>query len=363
MNTIKSPLHLSTLSLHTLGLVTLGAVALGGCVVDSDGSFFGSGIDFGVDANWTVNQQIPSASVCADAGIETVRVVFWDAGTAVDVADLTSPCSAGAFSTNEIFAYGEYETQWQALDKSGNVLGIMGNRFDLFVNPDNHAKGINVRLAPIDFVGADTTVGSLSVSLGWQTPDMASENADCATAGVTTMQYSLTGQDGTVADSMTNIACGAAVDWAEIAEGTYALSVTGSDAAGNQYWTGNCSLNVTTGVNTATCTSLYTGPLPEPSIWMGFTFAGMNCASAGVDLFTYTVLDVASNNPVPGTQSQVAGACTDDTLAFDTGLTAGTQYVISVDAQNSTTGAKYGAACTATATLSPAAMVCNATAN
>jgi hypothetical protein len=125
-----------------LAAVALGAVVASGCVVEVTYNPFGS--DWAMEGEWTVNGLPPSTATCGN--IDRVQVLLWDAGSSFTYDQLTFPCSQGSFETGQIFAYGSYDTQWQALDASGAVIGT-GPREEL----DVFSPTPTAILAPVDF--------------------------------------------------------------------------------------------------------------------------------------------------------------------------------------------------------------------
>lgn len=123
------------------------AMVASACVVEVVYDPFGS--DFAMTGSWTVDGAPPTTASCGS--IATVRVVLYDAGTPFNYAQLTFPCASGTFTTGSIFRYGAYETEWQALDASGAIIGRSARESLNVSFPTS-----SVILRPADFVSAGT---------------------------------------------------------------------------------------------------------------------------------------------------------------------------------------------------------------
>jgi hypothetical protein len=196
------------------------------------------GSDFAMEGAWTIDGYVPTAETCGV--IADVRVILWHEGTFHDYADLTFPCAAGSFSTDPIFVYGAYETQWQALDVVGNVLGE-GARESLVVNAPTNL----VTLRPVDFAGT-ATGAPLSVNLLWL--DGFGDAYTCD-IGVAEMSYQLIDGAGFLVDEAYDLACGIRIEWSELEYGVYSLYVEGRSFSGTKDWMVRCEgLSVGTSV-------------------------------------------------------------------------------------------------------------------
>jgi hypothetical protein len=102
-----------------LRLGCVAAVLASSCVSDVPYEPFGT--DVAMSGSWTVAGAPPTIESCGE--IVEVRVVLLDAGTPFEYDELTFPCEQGQFQTDRIFLYGHYETEWQALDSSGRIIG------------------------------------------------------------------------------------------------------------------------------------------------------------------------------------------------------------------------------------------------
>ena len=230
--------------LFALGL----AATLSGCVVDVTFDPFGS--DFALRGDWTVNGEIPSVANCGV--IDSVRVILWDEGTFFSYDDLTFPCAQGSFATGEIFAFGNYESQWQALDARGAVL-TQGEREDLIVAPPT----TDVGLRPVDFVLAATT-GDLTVNLFWEDKDLT--QSDC-NIGVATYSWSLLDSSGQQYVGGSDELCATGLTFTELPFDIYSLYVEGAMSSGRKDWMVTCNGidHAVTG-NAFDCPITYVGP-------------------------------------------------------------------------------------------------------
>lgn len=182
------------------GLLVLGlaaSIAASGCVIESTVTFTPMGDDFSVDGAWLINGEAPSAANCAEAGIDTVQVVFWDNEVEFTFDALTFNCEVGSFDTrpSPILAYGSYTTEWVARNTSGAVIA-RGGRLPLTVaSPTTHAT-----LATADFrfePAFDPSGTDAELTGDWTIGGMAANAASCADAGIATVELVFFAQDDT----------------------------------------------------------------------------------------------------------------------------------------------------------------------
>jgi len=190
------------------------------------------GTDGSLSAEWQIDGATPSTTNCTAAGIANVRIRFYaetDTAYAAGVEVARGTCASGKFMSEPtpILRAGTYLTSIDALDASGAEVGSYRSPSALVVQ-----AGRNHMLMVANFV---TVVPgeSLDVAIRWDTtvgPTMT--DADCATAGVGTMTYTLMGAGGTVVDMMADVPCGAGVTFPDslIAPGTYSMYVEGAVA-------------------------------------------------------------------------------------------------------------------------------------
>jgi hypothetical protein len=211
----------------------------------SSGTWDPFGNDWSMEGTWTVNGAPASAATCGT--ISQVRVILWHEGTFYNYADLTFPCQAGGFTTDLIFRHGAYETQWQALDAGGTVIGE-GTRENLTVNPPT----TSAILRPIDFVITAAT-GTMTVNLGWEdkvTPGLFHPCGDGNAPATYDYVLRSGSASGTVISQMSGIVCGApgsptGIDFNNLPFGTYNLQVLGYMGTGDpaEDWGGAGMLN------------------------------------------------------------------------------------------------------------------------
>ena len=290
-------------------LFAAAAFATTGCVVEVTFDPFGS--DFSAAGSWTVNGATPTAGSCSAAGIDRVRVVFYDGGSPYFYDQLTFPCSDGSFSTGQIFAWGSYETEWQALLTDGTI--ARGPRLPLIVNsPITHAD-----LAPADFVvsaGFDPSGSDRDVSADWNIDGAAGTTTSCAAAGIATIAIVLyDGNDTGRTDGyeIGSAACGDG-KWDSpaplIRDGSYLTSIQAFDSADNLLASydstspfdssaltpGARMMLMTAEFTTATTTSL-TVTLQWDTDPSSAVMTAGTCATAGVDVMSYMLTDTATS--------------------------------------------------------------------
>ncbi len=195
------------------------------------GGFDPFGTDFRLSGDWTVNGAPPTAESCGP--IANVRIILWNSGTFFPYDELTFPCAQGTFQTAQIFAFGTYESQWQALGAGGEVLDE-GDRLPLVVT-----NQVDVGLATQDF--AVTVSGPVTLNLEWQDKDGTYLN-DCNLAGVGVMSYTLRDQANEVVDMMVDIGYGIEIGYPDLLFGTYSLYVEGGmNGAPSKDWMVTCT--------------------------------------------------------------------------------------------------------------------------
>ena len=169
-------------------IVALGVAS--GCVVKVD--FDPVGSDFAINGSWTVNGQPASAATCGD--IETVRLVFFDGGSPFFYDELSAPCEAGGFATAQIWAYGNYQTEWWAERSDGSV--IKDVRMPLVVSSPittaNTSWDIPATPGGFDPLGSDD-----SLSADWTINGVAPDIASCGAAGIANIEITLYAEDDT----------------------------------------------------------------------------------------------------------------------------------------------------------------------
>lgn len=158
-----------------------------GCV--SENGLDPTGDDFSVSAEWTVNGSAPSPESCGAAGIEQVRVAFYEGSRAHYLDELTVCCSAGSISTDPILAYARHRIELQAHDlhKGGGTTAHATDQTAYLVEPPQEHLDLTPG-GPMDFVYDDGDRSGIRVTARW-TVGGASPTADvCAAAGVETVR-------------------------------------------------------------------------------------------------------------------------------------------------------------------------------
>ncbi len=335
-------------------LAALAAVS-SGCVVEV--SFDPFGDDFSVSGEWTINGEAPSASVCDGAGIQNVRIVFYDDGSPYFFDQLTFPCSTGAFETGKIFAYGSYTTEWQAVLTDGTV--VKGPMLPLVVNaPIEHAN-----LAPADFVvegptGFDPRGTDDSLSADWNINGVAADAAGCAAAGIEDIAIVIYAESDTGYTDGVTVASASCANGkydsrdpggpgAILADGRYLTSIDALDSTGAVIGSfrsefvldttaATHAMLMTAEFETLTTLKVNFGWDTDPSS----TMSDGDCAGAGVATFSYMLTDTAtSTNYDTGTDV----ACADSLTWED--IPAGT-YSIYVEGADSSGVKRWMITCT-----------------
>jgi hypothetical protein len=181
-------------------------------------------------AMWTIDGAAPDAASCTAAGLAEVRFILFDASdtsrtSGTEIA--SAPCADGQYmSATGILAEGSYLTRITGVDGSGAVVAMYDSPdvlvVDLSLNTHYNLMAVNFTTTP--------PPPTLRVNFGWDTdPSATMVDADCATAGVTTMNYMLTLQPAgsPVLDEDYDIACLDTFDWTDLAPGEYRLFVEG----------------------------------------------------------------------------------------------------------------------------------------
>jgi hypothetical protein len=92
----------------------------------SDVVFDPIGTEWTIAGSWLVNGAPPSASTCAAAGIDFVRVRFFDVSRTADHPRLVFPCAQGSFDTRPeaLVASGTWSIALVAIDAEGNAMAM-----------------------------------------------------------------------------------------------------------------------------------------------------------------------------------------------------------------------------------------------
>jgi hypothetical protein len=179
---------------------------------------------------WTIDGATPDAASCTAAGITNVGFVFFDStDTSRTMGEQVAsvPCVGGQYmSAPGIVAEGSYFTRIVGLDSSGGTVAMYDAPEVLVVDLALHT---HYNLPEVNFTTTPPPL-TLRVNFGWDTdPSTVMMDADCATAGVTTMNYMLTLQPAgsPVLAEDYDIACANTLDFTDLAVGEYRLFVEG----------------------------------------------------------------------------------------------------------------------------------------
>lgn len=176
--------------------------ALSGCLLVYDPL----GADASVRGSWTVNGTSPSASTCAAAGIDTVRLGFYDAGSPFYYDTLMAPCSGGTLtSAGPVLAAGTYEVAWEAFLNGQRV--AQGPR--QFITA---TVGGTIVVPTVDFQssGSFNPMGSDSyVSGSWTVNNGPATSASCGSAGIDRVRLGFYNQGSPVYYDAFDLACSA----------------------------------------------------------------------------------------------------------------------------------------------------------
>jgi hypothetical protein len=141
------------------------------------------GSDTELYCEWDVNDQVPSPTVCAAAGIDTIEIAFFLPGEpeAFTSADLRFPCEAGFYDSGTVrhLAAGALQYRWRAYEGDEIVLESKLYSATAIAGGELTLQAVNFpRLIPI----------APTVSLRWQ-GDLA--YGSCSDALAETMSWEL----------------------------------------------------------------------------------------------------------------------------------------------------------------------------
>lgn len=296
-------------------------------------AFDPTGTDASVEAHWTVERTAPTAASCAALGIDRVRIAFFDGGTAREYTSLTANCAAGAFDTRpeRVIRAGSWTVQFQAVDRSGVVLGS-GAMVTVNVAAGGHLSLYDG--APVDFSsGAFNPVGTdVTVSSNWLLNGRVPNVGTCFAVGVDTVRVLL--HPATDLDfneglpvAMADCSFGSlnTAPMRAVRAGTYLASVEALDADGNlvvEFIPSMTPFTVTAGSDLGITNANFEFPitLTVGLDWQrGIGGPPADCATAGVNTMTYSLIDEVSNAAV---FSRTNVSC-NELVAFEQGITTG----------------------------------------
>lgn len=201
---------------------------------------------------WDVNALVPTADVCARAGIDAVEIQFSSADESETFTspEFRFPCGPGYFdSAGPMLRAGAIGYRWRAYE--GDEVVLESRRY-----PATVVAGEELVLMPVDFFRrVDVRV---DVTLAWAT---GTGDGTCAQALVDTMNWELrrgTASGAFIASSSGDVACDEAISILDLPTGIleagdYVLVVHG-DATDGATWDAACSLVVfESGPSTVSC--------------------------------------------------------------------------------------------------------------
>jgi len=165
----------------------VGCALLAGCV--SQNPLDPRGEDFSISAEWTVNGMAPSPESCGAAGIEEVRIAFYESSRASYFEELEVCCSVGTISTEPILAYARHRIELQAHDlhKSGGTTAAATEKEAFLVEPPQADLDLTADGA-FDFVYDDGDRDGTRIIARWTVAGGGASEASCEAAGVQTVR-------------------------------------------------------------------------------------------------------------------------------------------------------------------------------
>lgn len=233
-------------------LAILRAIALSACVGCAGPSEPDTSSPLGTDTElygeWDVNGQVPSAEVCAIAGLTTIELAFFrleDATTEYTSETLRFPCADGYFDsgTERLLRAGRWEAEWRAY--AGSELVRRSMRY-----PIDAVRGQEVTVHAVDFADVFAPV-DLDIALRWAT---GTAFGTCDEAFTDTMSWELRVGSGTgavEASSVGSATCANAIvlhgyPHGALSVGLHMLVIHG-DATDGAAWSAECGVTVPEG--------------------------------------------------------------------------------------------------------------------
>lgn len=205
------------------------ALSLGasGCIVDV--VFDPIGQDASIAGSWTIDGAAPTVESCEAAGIDSVRVRFFEGSDYRDHPDLRFDCETGSFDTRPqlLIADGVWTVQLVPIDASGAVVETdpMPPRetFDTIV------VGGHIDMTPVDFATpAPLTQYAGSWTINGETPDAT----NCGELGIDQVWVEFLDGAGAPIDGATDqFACTDGSFILGLDPGDYSVRVIAVDAA------------------------------------------------------------------------------------------------------------------------------------
>lgn len=236
------------------------------------------GTDGTFNFSWIINGVAPNdpSNPCQAAGVRFIRMVVVDNNNMEQRYDeFRFDCTLGTYrSAQPELRAGTYRVFWEADAADGHRLSLAAGTLvngmvqpvyeQIMVQTGTHIDFDAENRPSTDFQGAPTNFatgsGPMQVALSWAPTAGAAAGVDCATAGVSTVTWTLRMSNNVPVDSHTQrTACDAMlarVAWDQLNWDRYALEVQGFDAMGTQRWNGRCGnllVNTATGPTGLTC--------------------------------------------------------------------------------------------------------------
>ncbi len=336
-----------------VGALVAAAMTMTGCTVTFD--FDPLGNDVSIEGDWTINGGIADATSCANAGIDTVQLRFYDGVSRFDYPQFRFPCSQGSFTTfpDPVLNNGRYQTQWIALSSADVELGT-GPMIVLDVSDYSVTHAI---LATADFVVTGTpgfnpigSVGTLGAT--WTINGIAGDATNCASAGIATIQLNFFDVNDTGYLNGITVAMAPCSDgdfdsrpMALLAAGDYLTSIAALDSAGATVASFESEFTLTVGAvdHYNLMTAPFEAAIPTLTVTMNWedalgSGAHAACDVAGVDTIVWALND-STGTPVADLGGTESCAARGDEIVFE-GLVPG-EYQLYVDAESADRSLKW----------------------
>lgn len=301
--------------------------------IDFVAGFDPIGTDASVEAHWTIERMPPTAGNCAALGIDRVRIAFFDGGTAREYTALSAACAGGSFDTrpNRVLRAGTYMVQFQAVDRSGTVLGA-GAMTTITATAGGHVSLYGGD--PVDFSsGAFNPMGTdATLRATWTLNDGPANAGTCFAVGIDQVRVLFHPPTDTdfnegVVVAMANCSAGQ-IDTRPsrvLRAGSYLASVEAIDESGalvSMFMPTTTPFTVTAGsdVNVTGANFDFPMTLTVGLDWQrGLGGPPGNCAEAGVAVMNYSLINEVTGTPVFSRSAVPCG----ELVSFEMGLTPG----------------------------------------
>jgi hypothetical protein len=297
------------------------------------GGFDPIGTDASVEAHWTVERMPPTAGNCAALGIDRVRIAFFDGGMAREYTALSAACAGGSFDTrpSRVLRAGTYTVQFQAVDRSGTVLGA-GAMTTITATAGGHVNLYDG--APVDFSsgGFDPMGSDATLRTAWTLNDGPANVGTCFAVGIDQVRilfHPPTDTDFNEGVVVATAACSVGLidsrPMTVLRAGSYLASVEAVDDTGAlvaEFMPTITPFTVTAGsdVNVTGTNFVFPMTLTIGLDWQrGLGGPPGTCADAGVEVMNYTLTNEATGTPI---FSRTAVPC-GELVSFEAGITPG----------------------------------------